>query len=87
MSHSPPYQFVDPDQRVPSRQGGEDVQILRLDEETRREETYKKSGNSEVLNLEEQSEVGEARGGEVQEPGGGERPETPRWGYHTPDEI
>ena len=45
------FQVLDPEVRNHSRQGGEDVQIWRLDDETRREETYHKVGGSEILSL------------------------------------
>ena len=46
-------QLIETEERNPSRAGGEDVQILRLDDETRREETYHRQGESEVLTFEE----------------------------------
>lgn len=45
------FKVIDPEFRVPSRQGGEDIQILRLDDDAGLEETYTKLGNSELLNL------------------------------------
>ena len=48
-------QVLEDEDRNPSRQGGEDVQILRLDEDTRREETYKRVGDSEILSLDHNS--------------------------------
>ena len=51
-------QIIEPEERNSSRQGGEDVQILRLDDETRREETYRRVGGSEILTLDHENNVG-----------------------------
>ena len=48
-------QVLEDEERNSSRQGGEDVQILRLDEDTRREETYRRLGDSEILSLDHNS--------------------------------
>ena len=45
------FKVIETEERHPSRQGGEDVQILRLDEDTGREETYRRLGDSEILSL------------------------------------
>lgn len=49
------FQVLEDEERNSSRQGGEDVQILRLDEDTRREETYRRLGDSEILSLDHSS--------------------------------
>lgn len=54
------WQVLDPEERVPSRQGGSDVQILRLDDETRRSETYRRIGGSEILSLEDNRDTADA---------------------------
>ena len=41
--------MIDRQHRHASRPGDEDVQILRLDDDTRREETFQKIGDSEIL--------------------------------------
>ncbi len=41
-----PFQIIDPDQRVPSRQGGQDVQILRLEPESLDQQGYYYAGSS-----------------------------------------
>jgi len=46
------WQILDPDQRVPSRGGGEDVQVLRLEDDGDNSTvatTYRRVGNSEVF--------------------------------------
>ncbi|XP_059097433.1 cadherin-86C-like isoform X1 [Tigriopus californicus] len=50
------FKVVDEDERNHSRQGGEDIQVLRLDDDTRREETYRRVGGSEILSLDEPKE-------------------------------
>ena len=47
------FKVLEQSQRRPSRQGGDDVQVWSLNDETRRGETYKKIGEAEVLNLED----------------------------------
>lgn len=43
--------MIDSEYRNPSRQEEDDLQILRLDEDTRKEELYRRVGESEILNL------------------------------------
>jgi hypothetical protein len=51
-------------------------QILRLDDETRREETFQRIGDSEILNLDSGDEELEDEGGGEEEEKSGRLPET-----------
>eukprot|EP00095_Tigriopus_kingsejongensis_P012458 maker-scaffold696_size110080-snap-gene-0.13 protein:Tk12458 transcript:maker-scaffold696_size110080-snap-gene-0.13-mRNA-1 annotation:"cad86_drome ame: full" len=50
------FKMVDEDERNHSRQGHDDVQVLRLDDDSRREETYRRVGGSEILSLDNPKE-------------------------------
>ena len=62
--------MLEDEERNSSRQGGADVQILRLDEDTRREETYRRLGDSEILSLDHNSMLTVATNHERPPPGG-----------------